>query len=136
MRETERAGDILKRLRDHHNCFCVNYSDKYTSGLPDSLIIPHGKREIWVEFKGQRTPLEVIQRKTIQNMRDKGANVFVVRFIAPREWIVEDRTGQEYSIKFDKLSNGVNLLLDTLIELSSQKGEQLVVFPSVERLAT
>jgi hypothetical protein len=119
MRETERAADILKRLRDDHGCFCYNTSDRWTAGIPDSVIIPPGKREIWVEFKGANTILEKIQERTILTMRSKGANVFIVRFLEPRLWSVN----AECMIRFSTLKEGVAMLLTTLIELSKIRGE-------------
>lgn len=117
MRETEKAADILKIFEKEHDCFVFNIAGSYWQrrGMPDSCIIPPEHREIWIEFKGEKSELTALQERTITIMRRKGAKVFVVYFVGPKEWIVNG----EYSIKFSNLKEGVSLLYHTLLGISS-----------------
>lgn len=114
MRETQRATDILKQLRDHHDCFAFNIAGSYYQmrGVPDSLII-HNGIHIFVEFKGAKTVIEPLQHRIIEQMRSKGANVFIVRFAGPKEWIINDL----YPVEFSTLKEGVANLFHTLLDL-------------------
>lgn len=120
MRETERASDILKDLRKNHGCFTFNIAGSFYQkrGMPDSCIIYNGIN-LWVEFKGANTPVEPLQIRTMNDMKKAGANVFLVRFIGEKEWLIDDLV----HIKFNRRSDGSMLLLDALLKMC-EKGDR------------
>jgi hypothetical protein len=80
MTESQLTANLLKKLRfalpgaDIHK---VN--ERIAGGRPDCHIIQYG----WhtdIEFKGPKTPITPLQRRTIDKMRRAGAVVLVVRF--------------------------------------------------------
>lgn len=121
MRETDLASKVIYELRHTHNSFVINIagSQYQQPGLPDCLIIKDGIF-IFVEFKGEKTIIEPHQSRIMQQLEKQKVHAYIVRFLHQKEWLIDGT----YSIKFNKFKDGVNLLLQTLLQLEdSRKGE-------------
>ena len=114
MTESEMTAKIVHELKYTHKAFVIKIHGgiMQMAGLPDTCILYQGE-DIWVEFKGENTKLRPLQIRVIEEMKKQGADVFVVRFVEPKLWIIDDL----YEIKFGKFKYGVELLLYTLVSL-------------------
>lgn len=119
MKECERAADVRRILRKQYNCFAEALTGSYYQrpGLPDTFILHKGV-VLFVEFKGAETVIRPLQNRVLEEIRQHGGNSFTVRFVSVKQWLVNET----YEINFAKLSDGVGLLLTTLLELSERRG--------------
>lgn len=123
-RETDYSAKILTDIRQNHGGICFSIAGSYyqSAGWPDSFIAC-SKYQGFLEFKGRTTVLRKLQAYTIKQLRDRGVNCYVVRFVEfkPNLWDVTDETGKVLSsIVSHTLSEGVSKLLDVLANLTSK----------------
>ncbi len=108
MTESTWTAALLKKLRlalpsaDVHK---VN--ERIQGGRPDVQVIVKGNT-IYLEFKGPKTPVTPLQRRTIDKMRRAGALVYVVRFTGQGTGHVIEDPPTDYNVltlleKWDKV---------------------------------
>lgn len=73
----------------------------------------------WIEAKGPTTVLRPLQVITIKRLKEKGVNVFVLRYADEHNFIIEDEEGTMLKqFSFQKWSDGASALLQNLQELT------------------
>ena len=69
----------LKREIERRGGVCWKFTSPGTAGVPDRVCIMPGGRVLFVELKGDDGRLQPIQAARIQQMRELGADVRVLR---------------------------------------------------------
>jgi hypothetical protein len=80
MTESEWTRGICSALRARNAMVFPIVASKYQpAGWPDRLIIHKYGGTVLLEFKGHATPVSVVQKHVIANLRERGASAFIVR---------------------------------------------------------
>ena len=78
MREAEIERRLVKAV-EKRGGLCYKFVSPANPGVPDRVIILPGGQVLWVELKTEIGHLAAIQRWQIQRMRERGADVRVVK---------------------------------------------------------
>ena len=101
--KTRRFCDKLKE-RNFRVYVLAGGSRYQQSGLPDRYVCGWGVAG-WLEFKDEKTRVRPLQKKVIGDMRERGANACILRFV-PGGYRAEDEkgnilhTGDEHPAQF------------------------------------
>jgi hypothetical protein len=100
--ETQLTSQLLRAGRMcRAEILSLHGHDMQAPGWPDAYIA-HPYWIGWIEFKGPNTKIEPHQQKIIASLRDKGVNVFVVRFLEQEKLFwnmrIQNEIGAMYSI--------------------------------------
>lgn len=74
-REVEK---YLKTEVEKCGAVCLKFNSPGVRGVPDRVIIKEGDEVIFVELKRKGGVLSPLQKKVIKEMRDRGAQVYVL----------------------------------------------------------
>lgn len=72
-----RIEDYLIARAKRYGCMCVKFTSPSTTGVPDRVVIGHGK-VAFVELKAPGEAPRPRQRVVIRQMREHGALVYVI----------------------------------------------------------
>lgn len=117
-RETEIVSKIIHELKYTHSCFAIKLAGSVfqMAGLPDSLIIKNGIH-LWIEYKVTDAELRGVQSSVHKQLAKQDVHVYVVRFMESNYWLVDEF----YQLRFRVFREGVELLLNLLLELEHNK---------------
>lgn len=87
--KNERAlvDKMLKYLKSI-GAYTIKTADKFTSGIPD-LIICYNNRTIFVEVKTLKGIVSEIQKYTIEQIRSRGCEAWIVRSLETLKEVIE-----------------------------------------------
>lgn len=77
MIERELVNKIQKWLKEH-GYYCIKTADKWTSGIPDLVVIGHGKT-LFLEVKRLEGKVSAIQNYTIMQINIHGGEAYIVK---------------------------------------------------------
>lgn len=89
MTESQLEARLGRMVRERGGLY-YKFTSPGSPGVPDRIVIAPGGRVIFLELKTQAGCLQKIQRYRISEMREKGAEVWVVKGIAQAKAFVEE----------------------------------------------
>jgi len=78
MRESQIEAKLGKAIKSHGGLY-YKFVSPGNSGVPDRIIILPGGKVIFVELKAKAGKLSALQQNQITRLRDKGADVRLIR---------------------------------------------------------
>lgn len=81
MRESQIEARLVHGVKARGG-LCLKFTSPGSPGVPDRIVITPNGRVCFVELKTETGRLTKIQQWTIREMRDRGAEVFVVKGLA------------------------------------------------------
>ena len=88
MSESELKRKVTATLR-RKKIFYLSLQDKFTSGIPDLLLLKDGKY-VWIELKDLKGKVTKVQELMHYLIRSNGGKVYVVRTIENLKEILEE----------------------------------------------
>ena len=89
MRESAIEARLVKAV-EKAGGLCLKWTSPGNPGVPDRIVIAPGGRVIFVELKTQIGRLAAIQRWQIGRMKDRGADVRVVKGLEAAMGLAEE----------------------------------------------
>jgi len=91
MKESNLKRNTLRWLkRKYPHAVVWKISDRYTSGLPDVLVVKSGQT-IWIELKTDIGVTSKLQNYMINKLRSAGAEVYICRNLEEVKEIFKER---------------------------------------------
>lgn len=94
MKESAIEAKLVKGIRELGG-LCYKFTSQGNPGVPDRLIILPGGRVIFVELKTEVGRLAAIQRWQISEMKQRGAEVRVLKGLDPVKDFLQEVTPDE-----------------------------------------
>lgn len=88
MSESELKRKVTAMLR-RKKIFYLSLQDKFTSGIPDLLLLKDGKY-VWIELKDLKGKVSKTQKLMHYLLMSNGAKVYVVRTMRKLKEILEE----------------------------------------------
>lgn len=85
--ERSLVDQMLKYLKKI-GAYTIKTSDKFTSGIPD-LLICYNNRTIFVEVKTFKGIVSPIQKYTIEQIRKRGCEAYIIRSLESLKEIID-----------------------------------------------